>query len=105
MTKIIYTYKDCSAQDFEADRSFNETNFDAILQPAFETKVRIEKVNIEFELISHPEHPKLLVHAYIDSPDMKFKGLEEGFEYSEVARKLLHQVVEEVRKAKSKKIS
>lgn len=104
MTKIIYTYKECSKDDFKSDISFNEDDFSNSLRKATEMQLNIPQINIEFELVSHPEHPKIIAHAYSHSHDFNFKGEESGYEYSEVVRALISKLVESARKENDKKV-
>lgn len=104
MSQIIYTYKNCNKEDFNHEINFQEEEFTKILNRVIETKLNIIRITVEFEMVSHPEHKKLVVHVYVDSPDFEFVGKEEGYEYAEVAKIALKKLLEKARDVKDSKI-
>jgi len=101
--KIIYTYKHTKPEDFSHIVNFSESDFSKELEKVFETKINVERVNVEF--IFEKAHAKDKFTCVI-RPDfnakLKLEIIEKGDDFVQVVRNAIHKTIQETRHIKDK---
>lgn len=101
--KIHYTYKHCTPENFKNDISFNEEEFTKELEKCFDTKVKVNKIDVEFIMEDGRSTNQFTCVIRISSPVVNHKIIEKSTDHhSRAVHGAIRKAVALVREEKDK---